>query len=37
MWSYPNNIPLSLKEIQHIWDMLKEEKFDCMLGGWMEK
>lgn len=28
-------IPLSLDEIQHIWDMLKLEEFDVMLGGWM--
>jgi len=37
MWSYPNMIPLSIQEVQHIWDMLKEEDFDCMLGGWMDK
>lgn len=35
MWSYPNMILLSLDEIQHIWDMLKLEEFDVMLGGWM--
>jgi len=37
MWSYPNMIPLSLKEVQHIYDMLKEEDFETILGGWSGK
>lgn len=37
MYSYPNLVPLSGKEVNHIYQLLKERPFDRIYGGWFDR